>query len=169
MIEYSKAIELALKAHKGQVRKHTETPYIVHPIRVATKVLMETGSIILATAAILHDVVEDSELTYFDIDAMFGKRIADIVEEVTDNTQLKKELGKKAYWLYAWQNMSPQALTIKLYDRLDNIQDRPTVKYVTNTLEVLHQLDTTDFESQPFKAYKALVMECEAFLDTCKK
>lgn len=169
MTEYSKAIELALKAHKGQVRKHSDVPYVIHPIRVATKVLMETGSIITATAAMLHDVVEDSELTYFDIEAMFGKLIADIVEEVTDNLQLKKELGKKAYWLYAWQNMSNQALTIKLYDRLDNIQDRPTEKYVSTTLEVLMQLDPTEFESQSFKAYKALIRECSAFLKTCKK
>lgn len=161
METYNKALEFAMKAHKGQTRKRSDTPYIVHPIRVSLKVLLETNSEILATAAVLHDVLEDTKVTQTEMLVHFGHDITKLVQEVTDNVTLKAKLGKEAYWLKTWADMSQQAKVIKFYDRLDNIKDRPTAKYVTSTLKVLKQLNTINYQSQAAKAYDELVRECK--------
>ena len=80
MIE--KAYNLANDAHKGVCRRSGE-PYICHPLAVARLVLdlgMDTESI---AAALLHDVVEDTEYTGEDIKDMFGEKIAQIVDGLT--------------------------------------------------------------------------------------
>ena len=79
-----RALDYASTQHKEQRRKYTDEPYILHPIAVAKKV-QELGDIALA-AAILHDVIEDTDSTYDDIFKLFGKHVADVVQELTDPT-----------------------------------------------------------------------------------
>jgi len=77
------AYKLALKAHQGQRRKSGE-PYILHPIAVATICAEEIGLGPTAIiSALLHDVVEDTEITLEEIEAQFGERIKDIVDGLT--------------------------------------------------------------------------------------
>lgn len=77
------AYELAVKAHQTQRRKSGE-PYILHPIAVAKICAMEIGLGPTAiTAALLHDVVEDTEVTLEEIHRHFGGRIANIVDGLT--------------------------------------------------------------------------------------
>ena len=77
-----KAIEVATKAHEGQLRK-TGEPYIIHPIAVM-KILqewnMDEDTVI---AGILHDTVEDTTLTLKEIEEEFGKDVAFLVNGVT--------------------------------------------------------------------------------------
>ena len=78
-----KAFDFANEAHKG-VRRRSGEPYIIHPIEVAKIVVSDIGlgykSIV---AALLHDVVEDTEYTSEDIRNLFGDKIASLVDGLT--------------------------------------------------------------------------------------
>ncbi|HBY20355.1 MAG TPA: GTP pyrophosphokinase [Clostridiales bacterium] len=74
-----KAIEIAVKAHRGQKDKAGEV-YILHPLRVMMSQASEEGKVV----AVLHDVIEDSNLTIYDLDAEgFSERIIDAVYSLT--------------------------------------------------------------------------------------
>ncbi len=77
-----KALTYSLEAHKSQFRKSGE-PYIIHPILVASIVASITDDESMAIAALLHDVVEDTETTIEDIESLFGKDVAHLVEGLT--------------------------------------------------------------------------------------
>lgn len=68
----------------GQVRKYVGTPYIEHPIEVAELVYGHTGDKIATCAALLHDVIEDTKVTYEQVVEHFGYEIADLVLGLTD-------------------------------------------------------------------------------------
>ena len=75
-----KAFKFARDAHKG-IRRRSGEPYIMHPIAVATIVIQEIGlGSTSISAALLHDVVEDTDYTVEDIEAQFGHKIARIVD-----------------------------------------------------------------------------------------
>ena len=76
------ALEFASQAHKEQFRRSGE-PYIVHPILVAAIVASVTEDESMAIAALLHDVVEDTEINIEDIDMMYGADVAHLVEGLT--------------------------------------------------------------------------------------
>ena len=101
MTQVTKALTFAEKAHKGQVRKDG-VPYIDHPKQVAVIALelleKSRGSYslslwysesceIVECAALLHDVVEDTDYTIDDILELFGSKIADVVDEITHKKQ----------------------------------------------------------------------------------
>lgn len=82
----SKAICFAADKHKGQVRKGTNIPYIVHPMEAAAIVAAMTRDRELIAAAILHDTIEDCNGVDFDIlKAQFGERVAFLVKEESEN------------------------------------------------------------------------------------
>jgi len=116
-----KAYQYAKEAHKDQTRKFSGLPYFSHPKGVAriVKECCEIEHMIIA--ALLHDVVEDTNITMEDIIEEFGSGIASIVEELTSDSVKQKEQGKKHYLLNKIVNMSKEARIIKLADRLHNI------------------------------------------------
>mgnify|MGYP003679583921 CR=1 FL=1 len=81
-----KAIEFAKNAHSGQVRKYTGEPYVSHPIAVSKylKLWHRESTDEMICAAILHDTVEDTEVTNFDIFTAFGGEVASLVGWLTD-------------------------------------------------------------------------------------
>ncbi len=81
------ALFLAEEAHRGQLRKGREAPYMLHPAFVATLLLAAGADEDLVCAGYLHDVVEDSEITLDEIEARFGARVAQLVEAVTERKQ----------------------------------------------------------------------------------
>jgi len=88
-----KAFDVAVDAHKDQRRKSGEA-YIFHPIGVAKIVASEIG--LGATgiaAALLHDVVEDTEITVEDLERLFNPKIAHLVEGLTKISQVKKDMN----------------------------------------------------------------------------
>lgn len=123
----AKAIVIAAEAHAdgGQVRKYTGEPYIVHPIEVMN-ILIEHGihdSEILA-AAILHDTVEDTLLTFDMIAIALGCEIADLVRDVTDvsrpehgNRAVRKQLD-----LEHRARASPAGKCITMADMISNVR-----------------------------------------------
>lgn len=118
-------LEYATIMHKGQTR-FDGSDYINHPIRVANYVSKFKKSKELDTlviCAFLHDTLEDTSTTYYDLINKFGIQVASIVLELTTDEDLKNEIGKEKYLKYKMKNMSSWALVIKLCDRLDNITD----------------------------------------------
>jgi (p)ppGpp synthase/HD superfamily hydrolase len=120
-----RAINFAARKHKDQRRKDEEaSPYINHPVSVAL-LLAEIGDVsdpeILA-AAVLHDTLEDTKTTPEELEAQFGQRVRRIVEEVTDNKSLGKEVRKELQINHA-QGLSPEAVLVKLGDKTANVTD----------------------------------------------
>lgn len=122
------ALAFATKAHGDQKRKYTQERYIEHPKRVAELVRTVPHSEEMICAAYLHDVVEDTSVSREEIEQTFGKEVARLVHELTDEyvkeeypelnrkSRKKKETARQA-------KMSPEAKTIKLADVIDNTRD----------------------------------------------
>lgn len=122
-----RAFEFAREAHKGARRRSGE-PYILHPIAVARIVVEELGlGSTSICAALLHDVVEDSDYTREDIERNFGAKIADIVEGVTkisggifgDKASLQAESFRK---LLLSMSTDIRVILVKMADRLHNMR-----------------------------------------------
>ncbi|MBT8343885.1 MAG: HD domain-containing protein, partial [Sulfurovum sp.] len=88
--ETKKALELSLEAHKGQTRKSGE-PYIVHPILVAAITAKISDDEMMVQAALLHDVVEDTDATIEDLEREFGYDVAHMVEGLTKIVEIRDE------------------------------------------------------------------------------
>ncbi|MEW5847999.1 MAG: HD domain-containing protein [Myxococcota bacterium] len=78
-----RALAVAARAHDGQKRSGTEVPYFAHPVHVAMLLIKSGAPEPLVLAGVLHDVVEDTEVTLQELRAQFGDEVADLVAEVT--------------------------------------------------------------------------------------
>ena len=96
MDKVTKAIEFAAEAHDGMVRKKDKTPYILHPLEAAVIVGSMTDDRDVISAAVLHDVVEDTEITIEEIEEKFGSRVRALVESETEDK--RAELPPEATW-----------------------------------------------------------------------
>ena len=90
----SEAIEFAVKAHDGMRRKKSATPYILHPLEAAVIVGTMTNDQEIIAGAILHDVVEDTDITIDEIEEKFGKRVRELVESETENKRADLPAGQ---------------------------------------------------------------------------
>ena len=81
----SEAIAFAVKAHDGQRRKKSESPYILHPLEAAVIVGTMSDDQNLIAAAVLHDVVEDAGIRIEEIEEKFGARVRELVESETED------------------------------------------------------------------------------------
>lgn len=82
---FEKALLFATEKHSGQIRKMANTPYILHPVEVASIVGTMTDDREILAAAVLHDTVEDTDTTLEEIRENFGKRVALLVMTETEN------------------------------------------------------------------------------------
>lgn len=118
-----RAAAFAAHAHRSQRRKcEGEIPYINHPLEVA-EFLTTIGGVTdpeIIAAALLHDTVEDTEVTLLDLLQRFGERVASLVDEVTDDKSLLKAERKRLQVEHA-PHISPDAKLIKLADKLHNV------------------------------------------------
>ncbi len=121
------AFDTAVDAHKNQRRKSGEA-YIFHPIAVAKIVASEIGlDATSIAAALLHDVVEDTEYTLDDIERMFGNTVAVIVDGLTKISHLKKDKdvslqAENFRKMLLTLNDDVRVIIIKIADRLHNMQ-----------------------------------------------
>lgn len=132
------AAQYAAIMHHGQMRtgvarepsfaSSSEQPYIVHPLEVARQISKHGyahGNSALMQAAILHDVIEDTPATYEDIESRFGKKVADIVLEVSDDPALSKKEQREYLFAHAHEK-SWNARILKLADGIANMNDTNT-------------------------------------------
>lgn len=120
-----RAASFAAEKHSGQRRKDVDaSPYINHPLALASLLANEGGvtDINVLCAALLHDTIEDTKTTHAELVQSFGRRIADIVGEVTDDKEIDKDARKQLQIVRA-ANASPQAKLVKLADKICNLRD----------------------------------------------
>lgn len=147
-----KAFNLALEAHKGQRRKSGEL-YIMHPISVAIICAREIGlGATSVICALLHDVVEDTEVTLEEIEAIFGTKVAKIIDGLTkiggiigedSNRSIQAENFRKILLTMA---EDVRVIIIKIADRLHNMRTldamlkQKQLKIASETIELFAPL-----------------------------
>lgn len=144
-----KAFEIARDAHAGQYRKSGE-PFIMHPLCVAmilSELRLDKETII---AAILHDVVEDTEVSSQDIQEQFGQEVMFLVEGVTKLTAFSNESSKAEMKLESFRKLvlamaeDIRVIIIKLADRLHNMR---TLQYQKHAKQIEIASETMDLFS----------------------
>ncbi|AHM60080.1 metal dependent phosphohydrolase [Flammeovirgaceae bacterium 311] len=159
------ALEFARQAHGDQKRKFTGEPYIEHPKRVAEMVRTVPHTDAMICAAYLHDVVEDTPVTHQEIEQRFGKEVAMLVYELTDEFMKDKYPGlnrkaRKKREVERQAAMSPEAKTIKLADVIDNTGDILkndkdfAVRYVPEMVALVEALQGGNFELLMLACYE---------------
>jgi myo-inositol-1(or 4)-monophosphatase len=81
----SEAIAFATKVHDGMRRKKSDVPYILHPLEAASIVSTMTSDQNIIAAALLHDVVEDADVTIEEVGKRFGERVKELVSSETED------------------------------------------------------------------------------------
>lgn len=143
------AFDLAARAHEGMVRKSGE-PYIFHPLAVAQIAVGELGlGPTSAACALLHDVVEDTDITLDDIELRFGPKVASIIDGLTkistvfDNVDMETSAQAenfKKMLLTLGEDL--RVILIKLCDRLHNmrtlvsVSEKTKLKIASETLYI---------------------------------
>ena len=115
--------QFATRHHAGQVRRYTGEPYVTHPLWVQQLVMSVPHSPAMLAAAVLHDVVEDTQATLDDVFAFFGPEVSDLVSELTTPPTDKNltRTQRKAEALAYLAKASASAQTIKLADLIHNV------------------------------------------------
>ena len=110
-------------AHRNQWRKHENAPYMVHPSRVARLVHEYTDDANVIAAAMMHDVLEDTDVTADEMRLIFGDEITELVLEVTDVSGPEDGVRKVRKQMYKEHlaKSSPGGGNIKLADLIDNV------------------------------------------------
>ncbi len=158
-----KAFDFAVESHKEQRRKSGEA-YIFHPIAVAKIVAGQIGlGATSIAAALMHDVVEDTDVTVEDIEKMFNPKVAQLVEGLTKIAQVKKDLNismqaENFRKMLLTLNDDVRVILIKIADRLHNMQTMDSMpaykqeKIASETLYIYaplaHRLGLYNIKSQ---------------------
>ena len=117
------AVEFATEAHRGQFRKGTKRPYIVHPLEVGDIVASMTSDEDVISAAILHDTIEDCEdVTEEILCEHFSSRIANLVVQESEDKS-KSWMERKSYTIQSLQMAEYEVQIIGLADKLSNMRD----------------------------------------------
>ena len=115
----------AAHKHRDQRRKdEAASPYINHPLSLASVLAVEGGITDVATlcAALLHDTIEDTDTTGDEIEREFGPKVRRLVEQVTDDKSLPKAQRKLAQIEHA-AHIDQEAKRVKLADKICNLRD----------------------------------------------
>lgn len=143
------ALRVAYRAHRGQMRKSGE-PFIIHPVEVAMLLagLKMDGPTV--KAGLLHDTVEDTELTFELVEDMFGKVVRSIVEGETKVSKLPKIALSESYADEQAENLRQmfvamtedyRIIIVKLADRLHNMR---TLRYMKPEKQIKISRETLD-------------------------
>ena len=139
------AFEYADKCHEGQKRKSGE-PYIIHPLAVAQIVADQKLASESIIAALLHDVIEDTEATHEDVAKLFSPTIANLVEGVSKLTRIQyatkedEQMENLRKMLFA-MSKDIRVILIKVSDRLHNMR---TMEYQTPPKQKQKSLETME-------------------------
>ena len=140
-----RAYEIAEKMHDGQLRKSGE-PFVIHPIEVATMLAEMNMDLPSIAAGMLHDVVEDTSMTYDDVAAEFGVEIANLVDGVTKLKKIptsskEEQQAENLRKMFLSMASDIRVILIKLVDRLHNMR---TLQYVTPETQMKKAKETLE-------------------------
>lgn len=124
---FERALEFAMRAHRGQVRKGSSVPYIVHPIETALIAMTLTRDQDIIIASLFHDVIEDTRYSAKDIEDRFGSRIAHLVQMESENKRRGQDASetwkvRKQEFIDGLDNKSKDEKIIALADKLSNMR-----------------------------------------------
>src|SRR5438309_5224597 len=117
-----RAIEVAAKAHRNQVRKGTDIPYIAHPYAVGMMLAQAGCPDEVIAAGILHDTVEDTPLTLEEIRQEFGDKVASIVEGCSEPDKSASWEVRKAHTLEYMRTAPWEVRVVACADKLYNLR-----------------------------------------------
>jgi len=140
----SKAYNFALEAHQNQKRDEG-VPYIIHPVAVAnilTELKLDSATI---TTGLLHDTIEDTNITYDTVKKEFGEEVANLVEGVTKISALEDKASNNSKAenfrkLILATSKDIRVLLVKLADRLHNMR---TIQFVKNEEKIIRKAKET--------------------------
>lgn len=115
------AKEIATRAHEGQTRKTDETPYILHPLAVAEMLISHDFDETVIAAAIVHDVLEDTDISELALRAVLGDTVVDIVVAVSEDKSLAWEERKERYVTHL-ADASDAAKAVSVADKIHNAE-----------------------------------------------
>lgn len=119
----AEALEMAERAHAGQTRNGSGgMAYIHHPVAVAELLAAHGFDESTVAAALLHDVVEDSDASIAEITAGFGPRVADLVAALTEDESIESFVPRKEAHRHHVEEVGGDALAIYAADKLSNIR-----------------------------------------------
>lgn len=167
--QLSDVYNFAKKKHDetGVVRNVSKKPYFTHPEMVADIALVYGGTDEEIAIALLHDTVEDTNTTIEEIEEMYGKNVAEIVSEVTNDPELINYYGKENYINRELLEIDHSALFIKLCDMYANILEYPTEtqkRRILNNVEYLIENrydDLGDRERRLIKSFPGLKFDLD--------
>lgn len=116
------AIEFAARAHRGQLRKLTRAPYLIHPLAVAETLILWQAAEVVVVAGVLHDTVEDTDATLADLAARFGPDVAALVEVVSEPDKALPWEARKEHTLAGLRAGPLEAVQLACADKLDNVR-----------------------------------------------
>ncbi len=116
-----KAAKIAAQAHAGQMRKGDDTPYIVHPFMVAMLLQKNGFSDTCIAAALVHDVLEDTEYGADALRSALGDEVMAIVLTLTEDKTLPWEERKKKY-IESVRQGSEEAKAVSIADKIHNLK-----------------------------------------------
>lgn len=162
------AASFAARAHRHQLRKDGQTPYVAHPFRVCLIVRHVFGidEPDLLTAALLHDTIEDTTTDFDDIEERFGTKVAGCVAALTKDMRLPEAEREEAY-IDALAVAEPAVKIAKLADIFDNLTDsrhlsnQSRQRTIERTRKYLAALDRNlpDIARQPLAIVRQLLDE----------
>lgn len=147
--QVNKAVSWAKKYHGKQKRKSGE-PYYTHPLEVAYIVSKYSPKTDVIVSAILHDIVEDTEITVGIIIDNFGNRIAEMVDRLTRDRPDRTKLSVEQILANAYHFQDKEVILIKLVDRIHNMQ-------TINAKSLDKQLKTTNETFDLFIVYSIYI------------
>ena len=132
--DLQQVMKLVVQAHAGQFRKgiFSQVPYVQHLFDVHKRVVyylngheshFYTHPVVIQSAALMHDLVEDTDVTLEDIRSLFGDLPASIVGELTRPESAEKTRKDKYKFLEGYKEKSIEAIYIKIADRYSNVMD----------------------------------------------
>jgi len=116
-----KAHRLMLKAHGQQVRKTDGSPYVVHPMMVAKKLARLNFHDEVIAAAMIHDVLEDTDITEQQLRQELGDEVVDIILPLSENKKLEWEERKKKY-ITDVKNAGHATKAVSIADKIHNLE-----------------------------------------------
>ena len=160
MIE--EAVAFARRAHAGAVRKGTNIPYITHPMESAVIISLMTEDEDLVVAALLHDVIEDTDVTPEELEERFGRRVTELVLEETEDKS-GSWFERKSATVEHLKHATLENKMLTLADKLSNL--RSTARDYMMVGEDIWQRFNEKDKSKHKWYYGSIMRELEELLE----